>query len=66
MEQDKFNDIPGYSSRKAVEPISKGWSSDKKYRIITDLGEELLLRISSVEYLYYGISTVKNIIWRRF
>lgn len=49
MEQDKFNDIPGYSSWKAVEPISKGWSSDKKYRIITDLGEELLLRISSKE-----------------
>lgn len=59
MEQDKFNDIPGHSSWKAVEPISKGWSNDKKYRIITDLGEELLLRISSVEYLYYGISTVK-------
>ena len=59
MEQDKFNDIPGYSSRKAVEPISNGWSSDKKYRIITVLREELLLRISSAECLYYGISTVK-------
>jgi aminoglycoside phosphotransferase (APT) family kinase protein len=29
---------------KTIEPITKGWSSDKKYFIETDAGEKLLLR----------------------
>ena len=32
-----------------VEPIKKGWSSDKKYLVTTESGELLLLRISDIE-----------------
>lgn len=34
---------------KSVEPVDKGWSSDKKYRIETFSGETLLLRLSDME-----------------
>lgn len=33
---------------KAIMPISKGWSSDKKYLITTDTDERLLLRVSDI------------------
>ena len=33
----------------SVEPIDKGWSSDKKYHIRTQEDEHLLLRISSID-----------------
>lgn len=39
-------DINNYDSFKKIEPINKGWSSDKKYYIETETGEKLLLRIA--------------------
>lgn len=33
---------------KSVEMVSKGWSSDKKYFVTTNIGELLLLRISDI------------------
>ena len=33
----------------SVEPVNKGWSSDKKYHIKTMSGEQLLLRVSPIE-----------------
>ena len=32
-----------------MEPVDKGWSTDKKYHIKTLSGEHLLLRLSSIE-----------------
>lgn len=43
-----FNDIPNYYKWKSIEPINKGWSSDRKYYIKTIEGKELLLRISEI------------------
>jgi serine/threonine-protein kinase len=31
-----------------IEPLNKGWSSDKKYYIETDTGEHLLLRVANI------------------
>ncbi len=31
---------------RSVEPVNKGWSSDRKYKIVTEAGERLLLRLS--------------------
>ncbi|MGM0751692.1 MAG: phosphotransferase [Bacillota bacterium] len=39
-----MQDIKSYSTFRKIEPINKGWSSDKKYYIETDTGEKLLLR----------------------
>lgn len=33
----------------SVEPVDKGWSSDRKYRVGTLSGETLLLRLSDIE-----------------
>ena len=44
-----FKDIPGSDTWHSVEPVEKGWSEDKKYHIITDVGEHLLLRVSNLE-----------------
>ena len=44
-----FNDIPGASSWESVEPVCKGWSTDKKYKVKIKAGETLLLRIASAE-----------------
>lgn len=44
-----FEDIRGSSEWKCVEKINKGWSTDQKYKIITNSGEVLLLRISSID-----------------
>jgi serine/threonine-protein kinase len=46
-----FRDIPGFNTFVKVEPINKGWSGDKKYRIETADGEKLLLRISDIDTL---------------
>lgn len=46
-----FEDIAGSSTWKSIEMVCKGWSSDKKYKIITYSGESLLLRISSINQL---------------
>jgi serine/threonine-protein kinase len=46
-----FREIPAYDSFVKIEPVNKGWSSDKKYYIETAAGEKLLLRVADiVEY----------------
>lgn len=43
-----IKDIPGSNLWSVIEPINKGWSSDKKYYIKTAEGKELLLRTSHI------------------
>lgn len=43
-----FEDIPGNENWKSVEFVDKGWSEDRKYHIITNDGENLLLRVSDI------------------
>lgn len=43
-----MTDIPLYKTFIKIEPIDKGWSSDKKYCIETAGGEKLLLRVSDI------------------
>jgi serine/threonine-protein kinase len=43
-----IRDIPAYPSFAKIEPIDKGWSGDKKYRIETRSGERLLLRVADI------------------
>jgi len=45
---DLYMDIPDYKSWKEIELLEKGYSTDKKYLVKTDLGKHLLLRISNV------------------
>lgn len=37
----------------AIEIIAKGWSDDKKYKIATEQGETLLLRLSTIDWYEY-------------
>ncbi len=46
-----FSDIPSYGRWKTVTPVDKGWSSDKKFKIITDTNEAWLLRLSNIGML---------------
>lgn len=41
-------DIPNYDTFIKIEPILKGWSSDKKYYVETKDEQRLLLRISAI------------------
>jgi serine/threonine-protein kinase len=41
-----MTDIPQYATFAKIEPLNKGWSSDKKYYIETRSGERLLLRVA--------------------
>ena len=43
-----MEDILGYEDFLKIEPINKGWSSDRKYYIETADGERLLLRVANV------------------
>jgi aminoglycoside phosphotransferase (APT) family kinase protein len=43
-----FSDIPKYKTFTKIEPITKGWSSDKKHCVETASGERLLLRVSDI------------------
>lgn len=43
-----MTDIPQYNTFTTLQPINKGWSSDKKYYIETQRGEKHLLRISDI------------------
>jgi serine/threonine-protein kinase len=43
-----MTDIPNYESFAKIEPLDKGMSSDKKYRIETRSGEFQLLRVSDI------------------
>ncbi|TCT17195.1 aminoglycoside phosphotransferase (APT) family kinase protein [Natranaerovirga pectinivora] len=45
---DKFKDITGSDNWKNIVLIDKGWSSDKKYYINTNNGEQFLLRLSNI------------------
>lgn len=44
----RFSDIPGSDSWASIEYVDKGWSDDKKYHIVTDNGDHLLLRVSDL------------------
>ena len=44
-------DIPGYKMFTKIEPITKGWSDDKKYYIETVDSRRMLLRISDADEL---------------
>ena len=44
-----FRDISSSTNWASMEPVDKGWSTDKKYHIKTLSGEHLLLRLSSIE-----------------
>lgn len=44
-----FDDIRDYSNWKSIEKITKGWSSDNKFLIITNDNRKLLLRLSDIE-----------------
>ena len=46
-----FSDIASSRSWASVEPVNKGWSSDRKFFITTDSGEHLLLRLSDRDRL---------------
>lgn len=41
-----FADIPGSKEWKHIEPLTKGWSKDKKFHVVDKSGREMLLRIS--------------------
>ena len=43
-----IHDIPGYTDFIKIEPVNKGWSSDKKYYIETADVKHLLLRVADV------------------
>lgn len=43
-----FLDIEISKNWETVKPVDKGWSSDRKYRIKTTDGEQLLLRVSDI------------------
>lgn len=43
-----MEDIVNYETFTKIEPINKGWSSDKKYYVETSNGEKLLLRVSPI------------------
>ncbi len=40
--------IPGSGRWKEVEAVPKGWSRDAKYRVLTEDGERLLVRVSHI------------------
>lgn len=44
-----FEEIQNSADWESVEKVTKGWSEDEKYKIITKSGEPLLLRISSAD-----------------
>lgn len=43
-----FDSIKNSSSWSKIDKISKGWSKDEKFHIVTQDGEQLLLRISDI------------------
>ena len=44
-------DIPGYENFTKINPLTKGWSSDKKYYIETTDGRRMFLRVSDIAEL---------------
>ncbi len=43
-----MHDIKNYNTFTKIEPVNKGWSSDKKYYIETADGRKLLLRVADI------------------
>jgi len=43
-----MQDIKAYNTFTKIEPVNKGWSSDKKYYIQTADGRKLLLRVADI------------------
>jgi aminoglycoside phosphotransferase (APT) family kinase protein len=43
-----MHDVKGYTTFTKIEPVSKGWSGDKKYYIETKNGKRLLLRVADI------------------
>jgi serine/threonine-protein kinase len=43
-----LRDIPQFSSWSRIETVSNGWSDDRKYRILNNQGEHLLLRTADI------------------
>ncbi|MDR2361007.1 MAG: phosphotransferase, partial [Oscillospiraceae bacterium] len=43
-----MTDIPQYPTFVKIEPLNKGWSSDKKYTVETTDGKKLLLRVADI------------------
>jgi len=43
-----MTDIPQYDTFAKIEPLNKGWSSDKKYYVETTDGRRLLLRVADI------------------
>ncbi len=43
-----FEGIPGSDRWTSIEPVQKGWSKDIKYRVETEGGDSLLVRISDI------------------
>lgn len=64
MNTNLYMDIPDYKAWKEIVLIEKGYSTDKKYLVTTDLGEHLLLRISNVSE--YDIKKKEYDIIRKF
>lgn len=52
MEYGRFEDIPTYRNWKYIKKINQGFSSDLKYYIKTENGEELFLRLSDISSYY--------------
>jgi aminoglycoside phosphotransferase (APT) family kinase protein len=52
IEEERYSkgmqNIKGYDTFVKIDPINKGWSSDKKIYIETTEGRKLLLRISDI------------------
>lgn len=49
MAFDQLRDIPGFAGWRSVEEVNKGWSSDRKFRITTEAGQPLLLRLAAAD-----------------
>ena len=46
MLEHELGDIPNFQNFAQIEPITKGWSKDKKYCVTTTDGQRILLRLS--------------------
>ena len=42
----RIHDIPDCDRFAKIDPVTKGWSNDEKYHIVTDDGRRMLLRVS--------------------
>lgn len=52
--------IPRKESWVKIEPVSKGWSLDKKYCIENEIGERMLLRISDIVHYQSKLQEFEN------